>query len=222
VTAFGWTPAADLNGSALWTSIMDQTSSEFPPQWGYTFGNGLNGDLNIDKYEAFDTDDGTFCQHGVTMKASLTNVANLPDGQTLNWFQVYREKGNSVSRGHQPNDWTIDPGQREVVSGVEEDDAPFYYNQNESNILHPNAAKWAFFDAPSDVKSDLNYHSGSIEFYTFLASWDGNYEPTEGGIGSHVVTIYGGWSWGYSYVCPEPASAMALMSAGLLVLGRRR
>ena len=109
-----------------------------------------------------------------------------------------------------------------MVGGVEEDDAPFYYNQSEAGILHPDANTWKYSDTPSDRLSDLVPHAGGIEFWTFLASFDGNFEATEGGSGSHVVTIYGGWSWGYTYYCPEPGSVGALAGAVMVLTSRRR
>ncbi len=226
VTAFSWTSGADLQntpaGQALWASVQTQTASEFPIQWGYSLSNALTGNLNVDNYDAFDKDAGSICKHGVTMKATLNGVTNLPANTSLNWYQVYRENGDSISRGHAANDWTIDPAQRETVGGVTEDDAPFYYNQAEEGLLHPDANTWKFSDSPSDKFADPTVHAGSIEFFTMLASWDGNYEPTEGGVGSHEITVYGGWSWGYSYYCPEPSSMMLVVVVVGAALRRTR
>ena len=193
-----------------WPIIEAQVAGEFPSQWGYNLSNDLEGTLTVETYLALD---GTAsCQHGARMVAKLTGVTNLPPGQKLNWVQVYRERGRSVSRGHEENDWTLDPGNKEVVDGKVEDEAPFYYNSGE--VYYDDATKtWTFRDSPTDVILDADVpHPGAIDFITFIAGWDGDYVPGAGGAGSHQITIYGGFSWGYEYNCvPEPLTMVAAM-----------
>jgi hypothetical protein len=216
-----WISTAQLVVSGGWDEIMWQTFGEFGPEWAYQLApsGALNGLLCVERYEAFDGPGA--CQHGGRLWSRLSGVGGVPPGETLNWFQVYREWGNSVSRGHREGDWTIDPGRREVVGGTPEDDAPFYYNEGEQ-FYDPNSGSWIFRDAPSDRIPDARVpHSGGIDFVTLIASWDGNYSPGNGGPGSHMVTIYGGLWWGYDYLCTPEPSALCLLVISV-VMGWRR
>ncbi len=223
----GFVRALDLSGSEM-QQIWQDINGQFDSAWSYTMGPSLGGDLYIERYYAFDRHVGAKCLHGAEFKARFANVT-APEGTVVDWFQLFKLGGQAQSpNGYPPGPgWIIDPAKDVWIdmngNGIEDpgerqDRAPFYWNQNEvpdRKILS---------DAPQQPHPESTPWEGSMTFYLFLATWDGNYTP---GQYPHTITIHDGIAWGFSGVClvPEPGLLGVVIVCGLSVMrgaGKRK
>jgi hypothetical protein len=196
---------------AIWKDIQKQ----FGSPWSYRPGASLGGNLYVRLYKAYDEHKGSKCWHGAEFKAQ--HDVSPPSGRQLEWLQVYKESGGAES---DPYTYTVDPPpgawideneNGEVDPGETMDDAPFYYNKDENPGY--------FYDRPGSAHPEAQPWSGSVTFYLFLASWDGDFNP---GTYPHTITVHDGFKWGFDGYCtPEPASLVVLV-LGPLVWSRRR
>jgi len=198
-----------------WAEIENDIIGQFTPGWTYTRDGSLDGDLWVLQYEAFDyeyfdTAGNYRCKHGAEITVNYDKIV-APEGQILDWLQVYTESGGSVTQ-QGPYKWTADPPAGSVIDGNEQDQAPFYYNQYEMASAHH------FWDKPSDPHLEALPWAGSVTFYLFLVSWSGDYaSPGQ-------ITVYDGIAWGYQGLCvPEPMTQVLMpLSCGLAIIIRRR
>lgn len=165
-------------------------------------GSSLSGMLWVDLYRAMDWHSGSKCYHEADI--AMYYERDVSDPVDLHWIQLYSETG--------------DCGNDVLRVDSKSSSNPNYYQPGYGPWTPTNytlLTDWdmTFTDGPYDRHTEIWGFSGTVEFYTLLASYSDIYwvDNTR----YQDVTIYDMVYWGYSGYCVPAPGALILACLGL-------
>lgn len=225
----------ELNGQCTWINTgldaYDKANPTWSYQWagvaneakveqgislvGYTFkGNNYDGydpyvvsqpDVKAANGKNYPSDISNAEVGGAVLNLKYTPPDGAPAINNLHWIQAYT--GSIYGKAFGP---ILDNDPTQPYKGQNNAGLPFYDGTYTAGTLGGGGG-W-FLDTP--FVTEQEYESNpvvSVQFQVVLAS--DSVQPN----GNHVLTLYGGEWWGYTYTAvetPEPASCLLLTLGG--------
>jgi hypothetical protein len=180
----------------------------------------LHGHVDIDWYEAVDTEDGGTCYHGADIVGYYTygdGDAALLAGVTLQWAQLARSEGGAIRPWSSSDNHVDNGGDLNSARYYGPDEVPLEPDGYEFDINMD--ATWS--DLPRRGHPEDTTWWGGAHYETLLLGYGSIVKGTQ------RVIIYDGFSWGWEGTCgvvPEPATMLMLgcLGGGMVAVRKLR